>query len=175
MIVGVDLSTRAIDLVAIDEDEPARADHLRIPLEQPWWEAARWMRMSFVDHDLYRWLEDRSVHLAGIERPYGPNRQAIASLHTILGAFLAALPYTVAAFEITPADMRRELGLPGNCAKAGMHRAIREAIWRPDGKWSHTGSAPWLDWPPDAYDAWAAAYACLRINERGTPPTEEAA
>jgi len=156
-VLGVDLSTRNIDLVLLDEDDPTRATHHRIKLEQPWWESARnmvWILDERFGHHNYHELQD--VSLAGVERPYGPNRQAIASLHTILGAFLASLPSWVCPVEIRPADMRRELGLPGNCKKARMQAVIIDGLW--------TSFEDW--WPPDALDAWAAGHAALRMCER---------
>jgi hypothetical protein len=163
VILGVDLSTKAIDLVCLDEDNPAGCEHLRVELQPGWWQSASRMRETM--RPARRWMENRAVFLIGVERPYGPSRQAIASLHTVMGAFLASLPPLTTAFEVSPADMRRELGLPGNCSKADMHDAIN----------CHFSPYPHTDsWPPDAYDAWAAGHAALRINERGTPMEEAA-
>lgn len=170
-VCGIDLSTKAVDLVVIDEDNPALCEHLRIPLTLPWWESAQHMRRIMPDHGAYTWLHQRNVHLAGVERPFGKNLKALASLHTILGAVLCALPGTVTAFEVTPGDMRRELGLPGTCKKALMHEAVKARL--NDDTWTHLRQL--YSWSPDAFDAWAAAHACLRMNERGTPVGEEAA
>jgi len=168
MIAGIDLSTKAIDLVAINEDNPAQCEHHRIPLNDPWWHSATSMRFRFTLNHTHNWLEQRNVYLVGIERPYGPSRQTIASLHTILGAVLATLP--VHAFEISPADMRRELGLKTNCHKSTLHDAVWVAVNGPPGdqtRWHQPD--PLKGWPPDAYDAWAVAHAAMKINERGTP------
>jgi hypothetical protein len=156
MVLGVDLSTKAIDLVALDEDNPAMCEHRRVELPDPWWNTARWMRSLLRVASIPTWLEERNVYLVGVERPYGPSRQAIASLHTVMGALIASLPPQVTAFEVSPADMRRELGLPGNCPEEQMRREV-------------TRRMPHLTWTDDAYDAWAAGYAALWINERGTP------
>jgi hypothetical protein len=168
MILGVDLSTKAIDLVALDEDNPARCEHRRVELSQGWWHSAGLMGHILRDGKTASWIWERNVFLAGVERPYGPSRQAIASLHTILGAFLASVPPGITAFEVSPADMRRELGLPGNCAKERMHEAVIRQL--------KVGPAERADikWPDDAFDAWAAGFAALRINERGTPMKEAA-
>ena len=125
MILGVDLSTKAIDLVALDEDTPSQFEHLRIVLPGwGWWASANNMVTLLHEHLAYKWMNDRNIYLAGIERPYGQHRQAIASLHTILGGLLSSLPVRITAYEISPADMRRELGLPGNCKKDVMHQAV---------------------------------------------------
>jgi hypothetical protein len=166
MVLGVDLSTKAIDLVALDEDNPAMCEHRRVELPDPWWNTARWMRSLLRVASIPTWLEERNVYLVGVERPYGPSRQAIASLHTVMGALIASLPPQVTAFEVSPADMRRELGLPGNCAKHKMHDRIMFYFS------SHGGKLPYSE--PDAFDAWAAGFAALRINERGTPMEEAA-
>jgi hypothetical protein len=166
MVLGVDLSTKAIDLVALDEDNPTRCEHRRVELSQGWWHSAGLMRHILRDGKTASWIWERNVFLAGVERPYGPSRQAIASLHTILGAFLASVPPGITAFEVSPADMRRELGLPGNCAKHKMHDRIMFYFS------SHGGKLPYSE--PDAFDAWAAGFAALRINERGTPMEEAA-
>ena len=120
------------------------------------------MRESLLNHGVTGWLYDRNVRLVGVERPYGANRQALAALHTILGAVVSSLPRDLHVFEVSPNDMRRELGLPGGCRKYLMHDAVLERLSWP--------VAEGGIWPEDAYDAWAAAYACLRINERGTVP-----
>jgi hypothetical protein len=165
MVLGVDLSTKAIDLVALDEDNPARCEHRRVTLNSPWWDAAISMHSRLLAERVYPWIRDRDIYLAGVERPYGPHRQAIASLHTVLGAVLCCFNrLSITAFEVSPADMRRELGLPGNCAKERMHHEVLST-----GAFQGQGFLPL-----DALDAWAAGHAALRINERGTPMEEAA-
>jgi hypothetical protein len=162
---GIDLSTKAVDVVAIDEDDPSRCQHLRIALDGGWWDAARAMRShAFFDAGVYAWLDGRNVRLVGIERPYSqPSHIGSATkLHAILGAVLASLPASVHAFEVSPNEMRRELGLPGNCDKGAMRAEVYSRLRRGDDGFG---------WPDDAYDAWAAAYATLRMNERAPEVT----
>jgi hypothetical protein len=171
MVLGVDLSTKAIDLVALDEDNPSVCEHRRVELsdeDKQWWDSSRYM-LGFLDNSgARRWMHDHRIFLVGVERPYGPSRLSIASLHTILGAFIASLPRGIKAFEVSPADMRRELGLPGNCAKQYVYNQVVDRLLA-------AGQEETLrDWPLDAYDAWAAGHAALRINERGTPMEEAA-
>lgn len=152
MIAGIDLSTRCIDIVAIDEDDPSLADHLAIQIQaRGWFHAARSIRRLFAEQELYGWLQDRNVHLIGVEQPFGPSRQTIAALHAVLGGVVASLPQRMVVLEITPADMRQCLGLPGNCAKELMHERI----------------PPFPRWPADALDAWAVAHAALKLCENG--------
>lgn len=168
MIAGCDISTRHIDLCAIDPDNVATCEHRRVELPTPWWDAARTMRATLEPSYSHAagsgpsctvcWLAQRDVELLGIERPYGPHRQAIASLHTVLGALLAALPAHITVLEVRPQEMRRELGLPANASKERMHDAVYLEIGE---QWN--GNRPW---PVDAYDAWSVAHAALRICER---------
>lgn len=168
MIGGLDLSTHALDFVLIDHD-PARCEHRRVELPSPWWDAARGMRKiigrELLDEDepswtlsVDSWLSRNEVFLLGIERPYGPSRQAIASLHTILGAVLATVPPWITVLEVRPAEMRRELGLPGNASKERMHAAVMRYLLASENER--------IGWPPDALDAWAVAHATLRMCER---------
>jgi hypothetical protein len=158
MICGIDLSTKALDFVAINEDNPAVCEHRRVPLSGEWWQSARNMRQGLAAYRIPQWLEDNGVHLVGVERPYGRQIKAVAALYTVMGALLASLPSRVLAFEVSPADMRRELGLPGNCAKDTLHVAV----------FCHIDRSAAAEWPPDAYDAWAAGHAALQINDRAT-------
>lgn len=89
-----------------------------------------------------------------MERPYGPSRGSIASLHTILGAVLATIPQHITVLEVRPAEMRKYLSLPGNCKKEQMHSAIRDL------------RVATSAWPPDALDAWAVAWAAYRMCEK---------
>ena len=158
MVGGIDLSTRAVDLVALDEDAIDRADHLRVPLPHDWWDGARTMRETLLDHGVTGWLYDRNVRLVGVEKPYSTPQQigTACKLYAILGAVVASLPKDITVFAVTPGQMRIELGLSGRAKKHEMHDMVR---------WWGVGDG----WPPDALDGWAAAYACMRINERGTP------
>lgn len=167
-VVGVDLSTRAIDLVALDEDNPAICEHLSVPLTGEWWHSARNMRKGLQSDLVPEWLDEKGVHLVGVERPYGKQVKAVAALYTIMGAFLASMPPSVMCFEVSPAQMRQELGLPGNCGKAAMHEAVLTALchWEViEGGIAYRSGGNRF-WPDDALDAWAAGYAALRINER---------
>ena len=131
------------------------------------------MRKGMLLHHLPQWLEQRNVHLCGIERPYSTPQQigTATKLHVILGAVLASLPTFVEPFEVSPNDMRRELGLKANCKKWVVRTEVQRRLTE-----ANVNDAWQRDrvWPDDAYDAWAVAHAALRINERGTPTEEPA-
>lgn len=152
-VIGVDLSTRKIHYVAID-GSAALAGSWHIDIRQgdgrtPWWESSRSMRR--LVSPLVETIERLEAPLVAIERPYGPHRQSIAGLHAILGALLASLPDSVTAMEISPGEMRAELGVAYNAPKKIMHDQARRHV---------------LLESPDAIDAWAAAHAALRLCER---------
>lgn len=166
---GCDLSTRALDLCILDTDT-GRAEHRRIALTGRWWHDAghMWQHLGHIDPaddmDAIEWLRHHRVDLLGIERPYGPHRQAIAALHTILGALLSALATDASwlpTLEIRPAEMRRHLGLKGNAAKEEMHREITSRVRAVE------------HWPPDALDACAVAHAAWQMCERAATDQKE--
>lgn len=169
---GCDLSTRNLDLCVIDTDT-MHAEHRRIPLadkDGQWWHTAGtlWQRLNWAgldDPSALDWLRHHHVTLLGIERPYGPSRGSIASLHTILGALLATLAIDapwLTTLEIRPAEMRRELGLKSTASKQEMHDQIRD---RHAPTTTPSAGALWT-WPPDALDAYAVAWAAYKICDR---------
>lgn len=169
---GCDLSTRALDLCVLDTDT-GHAEHRRVALTGRWWNDAGHMWQHLArrepedDMDTLEWLRHHRVDLLGIERPYGPHRQAIAALHAILGALLSALATDASwlpTLEVRPAEMRRELGLKANAGKKEMHRRVLEL----------GDVAPW---GPDALDAYAVAFAAYRMcqdaADRETAPARK--
>jgi len=160
---GLDISTRNLDFVILNTEHPSECEHRRVELateDGRWWESARGMEIK-VAH--LAWFDGflADVDLLGIERPYGPSRQSIASLHVILGAVLATIPQHITVLEVRPAEMRRHLGLPGNCSKERMHDAV----------WTKTNGYPLSELTtkhpcPDMLDAWAVAWAAYRMCEK---------
>lgn len=170
-VAGLDISTRNLDFVILNTEHPSECEHRRVELAREdgrWWESARRMEaslasMEHAEMDDYPWIDYwtfNGVSLLGIERPYGPSRGSIASLHTILGAVLATIPQHIQVLEIRPSEMRRHLGLPGNCSKERMHDAV----------WTKTNGYPLSELTtkhpcPDMLDAWAVAWAAYRMCE----------
>jgi Holliday junction resolvasome RuvABC endonuclease subunit len=71
------------------------------------------------------------------------------------GAVAAAIPERILTWESDPITWRRELGLNGNASKEECAAAVIDC-----------GDTLPLDWPQDAYDAWAVAYWAREENRR---------
>jgi hypothetical protein len=112
-ICGIDYSTRAVDVVLLDEDT----------------DAATWYRFDLVGRDAFE--RARGVRRAmgrvfggggdfdnvlavGLEEPRGYNS---GSLYRIQGAILACLPRTLLVQPWVPSEWRKAVGLPGNASK----------------------------------------------------------
>lgn len=171
---GLDISTKFLDFVILNTEHPSECEHRRVQLateDGKWWESARgmgsviwWPDDGFKEPTIPGWFRSHGVELLGIERPYGPSRGSIASLHTILGAVLATIPQHITVLEVRPAEMRQALGLKGNVSKETMVEAVCFRACRCEiraGECDICGK-----WPPDALDAWAVAWAAYRMCEK---------
>jgi hypothetical protein len=155
-VLGIDLSSRALDLVLVDEhDAGAHWDRLPLPQCDTKVELARAVKDATP---WPRWFENHGVYLVAIESPMGQNRQAIAALYTVLGALVARLPYELPTWLLRPSEWKLGIGLPGNLAtsKKGSERLKAWAL-------EHHGEA---DWPTDAYVALAVAYVAREMNAK---------
>lgn len=153
-ILGIDLSTKAIELVLIEESTNRCAwDHIElegldhferlrnIPRKMPRWASG--------------WYDDAGVMLVAVEAPFGRGQAGTeAKLNRVFGAIVTCVPPRVAVWEIAPHDWRRELELPGNAPK---ERCRERAL--------ELGACPGWD-DQNAYDAFCVAYAARRIDQR---------
>lgn len=152
-ILGIDLSTRAIELVLLDETtnravwdhiELAGTDHFErlrdIPRRMPRWASG--------------WYDDQGVMLVAVEAPFGRGQAGTeAKLNRVFGAIVTCVPPRIAVWEIAPHDWRHQLELPGNAPKDACRLRALEL-----------GACP--DWDDqNAYDAFAIAYAARRIDQ----------
>jgi len=144
-VVGIDISTRAIDLVRLDENVD-EAEWLSVPLSGK----AAWDRVRLIP-DLMPpagwWAE---VYLCAIERPFARARQDVVRLAQ--GAALACIPTRVATWEVTPAVWKQHIGIKQNV------------------KPSWSAFAPSLFdeyWPQDARDALGVALYARDTNAAG--------
>lgn len=103
--VGIDLSTRAIDLVAIDENT-ARAQWSRIHLEGDG--AFARCRQIAASMPLASYWDD--VYLVAIERPFIRRGQDIVRLAQ--GAVLAGIPVHVPVWEVSVSQWKHHAGIP---------------------------------------------------------------
>ncbi len=149
-LVGIDFSTHAVDLVAIDEDTGTPT----------------WTRCELTGSDAFE--RTRSVAAAmppasfwsdvlavGIEEPQGAQRATVAKLKAIQGAVLACIPRSIVVQPFQPAEWRRAVGLSGNTSKGAVNNyvnALRRAQSLPD-------FVEILWWPQDACDAYCIARA----------------
>jgi hypothetical protein len=156
-IVGIDFSTRAIDLVelALDDETTTWWNH---PMEGATLED-RIRYMDATDGDIPLFGMPRrgsniwdSVLAVGIERPIG--RFSTDQLSMVLGALITRVPQRMLLKLWTPPAWKKECGLPGNCGKPVVKAWVDEQ--RP--------GHPLLG-SQDACDAFAIAYATRNVIE----------
>jgi hypothetical protein len=148
VIAGIDYSTRAVDVVLLDEDSDAATWH-RFPLEG----ADAFDRAREVMY-LNAWLGGvsfwDSVVAIGIEDPRG---YGAGSLYRIQGAILAELPRRTLVHPLIPSQWRKTVGLAGNASKTDVKAFVPTRAWN-------------VDWPQDACDAYLIALAPRILLER---------
>lgn len=162
MIVGIDLSTFAIDLVKLDEDTDD-ATWFRAELgtsKRPKLERLRSIRANMP---VASWWDD--VSLVGIEQPAGRSRGGLSDVAAAYGAALQAIPASIRVRQFRPAEWRKACGLPGNCSKDTVAEFSNALRWdRSVGVYlAHPDE--FREWPQDACDAYAIAYAARTINQ----------
>jgi hypothetical protein len=151
VIAGIDYSTRAVDVVLLDEDSDAATWH-RFPLEgSDAFERARSVRDVLYMPGSEWWDEVLAI---GIEDPRGFNAGA---LYRVQGAILACLPTRVLVQPWIPGQWRKAVGLPGNASKDAV------AEWA---TWKGGLGAKAVFWPQDACDAYCIALATRSVLQR---------
>jgi hypothetical protein len=143
VIAGIDYSTRAVDVVLLDEDSDAATWH-RFPLEgNDAFDRARDVRRVMYLPGSEFWDDVLAI---GIEDPRGYGSGA---LYRIQGAVLNCLPKNTLVHPLIPSQWRKTVGLPGNASKG----AVFEFTMK------HSGRAGSGIWPQDACDAYCIALA----------------
>ena len=104
--VGIDLSSRAIDLVRLDENQD-EAEWRSVNLSG----ADAWTRTLDLRGNMPTSLWWDEVYLCAIEKPFGPSRRAQSVLMRVQGAILASIPSHVELWEVDPATWKKALGL----------------------------------------------------------------
>lgn len=116
-VVGIDLSSKAIDLVKLDETSN-RAEWVRVELAGAnAWERTLSLRVGFPWDGRYKsadWWDD--VFLCAIEAPYGRGQAGTnAILNRVVGAVAASLPASLRdparCWLIPPHEWKAGLGL----------------------------------------------------------------
>lgn len=166
-VLGIDLSTKAIDLVRLDETTN-RADWTRIELEgKSAFDRLRHLPLM-MRHPAYG-LDFDDVYLAAIEAPMSRGQSGtLAKLSRVFGAVVACLPPALEVWEVAPAAWRKELGLSGHASKEEVARSVRSlmAVYG-DTTITFDFTHPCFQWPQDALDAYAIAYYARQVNARG--------
>jgi hypothetical protein len=155
-VAGIDLSSRAIDLVRLDETQPV-ATHRRVSLEAAGKTSTAWERTLLLPALMPRssWWDD--VYLVAIEAPYGVGPGTVAVLNRVVGAIAASLPARLRVPErcwiVRPDEWKQWLGVPAS-AKPTADDVYRLGL-RLTGDWPDT---------QDARDALCVAYWAREIN-----------
>lgn len=149
-VLGIDLSTKHVDLVLLDEESP-RASWQRISFDG----ASAFDRLRQVRERMpgRAWFDEHGVYLIAVEAPFGVSR-GIYPLERVFGAVVASLPAELLVYEVSPAEWRLAIGLPGNAKKAHCADQVRR-MWpqpRPDLLLQ------------DACDAYAVALCARELN-----------
>lgn len=147
-VLGIDVSSYAIDLVTIDETT----------------HATEWVRVELLGATAFHRLRDLhrrdlgvdldTVYLAAVETPKTRFMRSAAALFPVYGAVVALLPRWLEVWDVPPTAWRKELGLPGNASKADCAARCMDL-----GARTH--------WPQDALDAYAVAHYARNVNQRG--------
>jgi hypothetical protein len=149
MIAGIDYSTRAVDVVLLDEESDAATWH-RFELQGD----NAFDRARSVRRAMWGWNGWDDCLAVGIEDPRGYNA---GSLYRVQGAILSRIPILTLVHPLVPSHWRKTVGLPGNASKADV------AEWA---TWKGGLGAKAVFWPQDACDAYAIAVATRTLLER---------
>jgi hypothetical protein len=157
VIAGIDYSTRAVDIVLLDEDTDAATWH-RFELKalgkrDDAFERTRSVRDAMPSRSSGFWDD---VMSAGIEQPRG--NYGVYDGMRVQGAILACLPARLQVQPHNPAEWRKTVGLPGNASKFEVLKRAYEHL-------SPT-TDELIDWPQDACDAYCIALATRTLLER---------
>lgn len=162
-VAGIDFSTRAIDVVLIDEDTHAAEWHRFDVTEDALtgdicgdaFERARRVRHTLPKTS---WWEDEGVIAIGLEQPRG--NHGITPLFRMQGAILACLPTRILVTPWNPSSWRLEVGLKGNALKADVNLHALTLL----------GDQHVAGWPQDAYDAFCIARATRNVIQTTPVP-----
>jgi hypothetical protein len=153
VIAGIDYSTRAVDVVLLDEDTDAATWH-RFELEgADAFDRARAVRLAMFTRP-FDWDDVLAV---GIEDPRGYNA---GSLYRVQGAILSSLPRHTLVHPLIPSQWRKTVGLPGNASKTAVKAFA--AMTLDVAGWSRFRQPAVQDF----YDAYCIALATRTLLER---------
>lgn len=158
-VAGIDFSTRAVDIVLLDDDTADAEWHrYEITDKRGSFYAALNIRKTLPTRS---WWETHGVWLIGIEKPMSPHAISISALMRIQGAILSRLPHDICTIETPPHEWKTET--------VGLSNATKQQV----ADWATAGAR--TGWPQDALDAYAIAHAVRQLNERGIRAAASAA
>lgn len=156
MIVGCDISTRAIHVIGLPEDtNHAQLHVVRLDVDRGTI-TERVRRMRDLMPARGAWA-DLGATLIAVERPYSHQAATLAPMMLAYGGLLQLLPVDVPLLELGAPEWRRECGLPqrGDDRKAAAIRFARDL---------------WVDAPAaiddNAADAFCIAWAARELDVR---------
>lgn len=156
-VIGIDISSHAIDLVKLDETTND-ATWLRVELIG----GTSFARLRQVAPQMPRHSFFDDVYLAAIETPKTRFMKSAGAIFPVYGAVVAMLPAALEVWDVHPKSWRLELGLAGNASKTACAVAVQKLRRRWD-----IYPRPLEPWPQDALDAYAVAHYARTINARG--------
>ena len=166
-ICGIDVSTKAVDLVLIHIDDHQPPVWHRYELAgQDAWERTRSIPHAMPTRHDSMWDDVAAI---GVENPAGTH--GAHAIQRAVGAVLACLPPLTLVQPWRPSEWRKAVGLPGNATKDAVrsHALARasdmETKERIDGWCSNRAK-----WSQDACDAF-----CIAIATRAAIEQEKAA
>jgi hypothetical protein len=147
VIAGIDFSTKAVDVVLLDEDTDAATWHRFELSGQDAFDRARDVKAAVQGwHSLWD-----DVVACGIEDPRG---YGAGSLYRVQGAILSCLPGAMLVQPLIPSSWRKTVGLSGAAGKPAVRTHALALMYRASGnRWTNE------DWPQDACDAYCIALA----------------
>ena len=144
-VAGIDYSSRAVDIVLLDETTDAAEWH-RFPLEgQDAFERARNVAAVVPGRAMSFWDDVMAV---GIEDPRGYGSGA---LYRVQGVVLGCIPSSRLVYPWIPSAWRKTVGLKGNADKLESVRVAWERVPNPAHVLVH--------WDDNACDAYCIALA----------------
>lgn len=150
-VVGIDVSTKAVDYVKVDVEEPNGGGWLRVqPLGKTGEERTLKLRSM---PPLQSYFDD--VALVVIERPtHWKHRTTVEQLMMVVGVVVASVPASCRIVIIKPTEWRKLIG-SGPTKDSAVQWAIDNWTLR-----------QWESPPMDAFEAYALARAGLILEER---------
>ena len=155
-IAGIDVSTKAVDLALIHQDnlQPPKWHHYPLTGHDAW-ERTRSIPYAMPGPHSTFW---DTVAAIGMENPAGTH--GAHAVQRAVGAVLACLPPLALVQPWRPSEWRKACAMPGNASKGHVRAAAMDDVML-----IH-GYQAWMDeWPQDAWDAHCVAIATRNAIE----------